>query len=169
MVPHPFFMPALLLNNAVDKDRIILNLGLIDDVDATYLNGVFVGKTGTFPDDTQGYNSGYNSLCYEDRSYFASVKKTNLNLNGDNVIAIRVYDGRNDGGMLGSIPELCVMDMSHALGLTCTISNNTIDVRISNKTDNELDLKLDLKEERENLNFTTNITTENHYCLVKRD
>ena len=156
-----FFMPALLLNNAVDKDRIILNLGLIDDVDATYLNGVFVGKTGTFPDDTQGYNSGYNSLCYEDRSYFASVKKTNLKLDGDNVIAIRVYDGRNDGGMLGSIPELAVMDMSHALGLTCTISNNTIDVRISNKTVNELDLKLDLKEERENLNFKTTISSEN--------
>ncbi len=152
-----FFMPASLLNTAVDKDRILLNLGLIDDVDATYLNGVLIGKTGTFPDDPQGYNS----LCYEDRSYFASVKKTNLNLDGDNVIAIRVYDGRNDGGMLGSIPELCVMDMSHALGLTCTISNNTIDVRISNKSINELDLKLDLKEERGNLNFKTTISSEN--------
>jgi len=152
-----FFMPASLLNNAVDKDRIILNLGLIDDVDATYLNGVLVGKTGTFPDDTQGYNS----LCYEDRSYFASVKNTSLNLNGDNVIAVRVYDGRNDGGMLGSIPELCVMDMSHALGITSIISNNTIDVLVFNKTDNELDIKLDLKEERDNLNFKTKISSEN--------
>ena len=36
-------------------DRVVLDLGPIDDTDETWLNGVRVGKMGLFPEDPEGF------------------------------------------------------------------------------------------------------------------
>jgi len=78
----------------VDKDwqakDIILDLGLIDDVDETYVNGQSIGFTGLFPPD---YYSTYNVH----RKY--PIPAGILHEGKDNVIAVRVYDDGGFGGI----------------------------------------------------------------------
>jgi len=66
-----------------------LELGRLDDADETYLNGVLVGRTGAFP-------PSYESAWQAYRRY--TVPPEALNWGGENVLAIRVYDGGGDGG-----------------------------------------------------------------------
>jgi sialate O-acetylesterase len=74
-----------------DNGLNFLNLGFIDDVDEVYLNGKLIGETGKFPPE---YRSAYNVF----RSY--PVFKKDLNKNGENVIAVRVYDDQQQGGIV---------------------------------------------------------------------
>ena len=66
-----------------------LELGRLDDADEIYLNGVLIGRTGTFP-------PSYQSAWQAYREY--PVPPAALNWGGENVLAIRVYDGGGDGG-----------------------------------------------------------------------
>ena len=66
-----------------------LELGRLDDADETYLNGTLIGHTGAFPPT---YQSAWQSF----RRY--AVPPAALNWGGENVLAIRVYDGGGPGG-----------------------------------------------------------------------
>jgi hypothetical protein len=69
----------------------ILKLGYIDDADEVYINGNFIGGSGSFPPD---YETAYN----EERRY--PVPQRFLKLGGENLIAVRIYDARLEGGIL---------------------------------------------------------------------
>jgi hypothetical protein len=69
---------------------VALELGRIDDVDTTFVNGVPVGQRGEFP---PGYRSEWQTF----RRY--PVPGEALNWGGENVLAIRVYDGGGGGGL----------------------------------------------------------------------
>jgi opacity protein-like surface antigen len=82
-----FSLPAQ--DAASPRRTIALELGRLDDVDATFINGVRVGGTGEFPPNYQSAWQAY-------RRYPVPVDA--LNWGGENVLAIRVYDGGGDGG-----------------------------------------------------------------------
>jgi hypothetical protein len=67
-----------------------LELGRIDDTDETFVNGVKVGQTGTFP---PGYRGAWEAF----RRYV--IPEGVLHWGGENTIAIRVYDGGGAGGL----------------------------------------------------------------------
>src|SRR2546421_3126642 len=69
---------------------VYLELGKIDDVDETFLNGVKLGETGAFPPN-------YRSEWQAYRRYPIPVDA--LNWGGENVLAVRVYDGTGPGGI----------------------------------------------------------------------
>lgn len=66
-----------------------LELGRLDDVDETFVNGVKVGQRGDFP---PAYRSEWQTF----RSY--PLPGDLLEWGGENVVAIRVFDGGGDGG-----------------------------------------------------------------------
>ncbi|WP_225335354.1 family 16 glycoside hydrolase [Halomicrobium urmianum] len=70
---------------------ITLRVGKIDDVDETFFNGTKVGQTGTFPEN------GYETAWDASREY--TVSSETVDYGGENVIAIRVYDGASGGGL----------------------------------------------------------------------
>ncbi len=73
------------------KDKALyMRLGRIDDVDQVFVNGKLIGTSGAFPPE---YETAYNL----DRNYMIPISC--LNIPGDNVIAIRVYDEKLGGGM----------------------------------------------------------------------
>lgn len=78
---------------------ITLELGYIDDVDEVYVNGHLVGSTGAFP---PGYFTAYNAY----RKY--NVPDEYLNINGDNVIAVRVYDAELSGGIISGMQQIVI-------------------------------------------------------------
>jgi hypothetical protein len=84
-----WYRKKLFLPSVSNKQTLFLHLGHIDDVDEVYLNGQLIGKTGEFPPN---YVTAYNW----DRDYIIPIGL--LRQNGDNIIAIRVYDAEGDGG-----------------------------------------------------------------------
>jgi sialate O-acetylesterase len=69
---------------------LLLKLGKVDDVDEVYVNGAFVGFSGTFPPH---YITAYNI----DRQY--PISSSIFKAGADNVIAVRVYDSQLQGGI----------------------------------------------------------------------
>lgn len=73
-----------------DYYNLQLNLGYIDDSDQVFFNGVLIGYSGTFPPN---FNTAYNAK----RAYHIPNE---LIRDGENVIAIRVYDTVLGGGII---------------------------------------------------------------------
>ncbi len=73
------------------EQRIILELGYIDDVDEVFFNGQKIGQTGSFPPN---YSSAYNSF----RKY--EVPNDLIRTDAQNTIAVRVYDSQIAGGIV---------------------------------------------------------------------
>ena len=69
----------------------IWSLGYIDDVDQTFINGNLIGVSGGFPNS---YRTAYNAF----RKYF--IPKEYLSDDGENIIAVRVYDDELEGGIM---------------------------------------------------------------------
>lgn len=67
-----------------------LNLGFIDDCDEVFVNGYLVGFSGSMPPK---FHTAYNT----ERNY--SLPPNVINYNGDNIIAIRVFDVTISGGI----------------------------------------------------------------------
>jgi hypothetical protein len=79
-----------------DNDKMVLLMGKIDDIDQVFINGTFVGSTGTFPmrsHDDVSVNGEYEAF----RGYY--IPDGLLKKNQKNVIAVRVLDTGGDGGI----------------------------------------------------------------------
>ena len=76
---------------AVGGGTALLHLGRIDDADEVYVNGAFVGATGGMP---PAYYSAYDAI----REY--PIPPGVLDLSGENVITVRVYDRTGEGGIV---------------------------------------------------------------------
>lgn len=83
-----------------------LILGFIDDIDETYLNGHMIGRSGSFP---PRYRTAYNS----NRRYH--IPNEAINFNGDNVIAVRVFDEHLSGGIVSGRPGIYASEGSEEL------------------------------------------------------
>jgi hypothetical protein len=81
-----------------------LRLGVIDDVEEVYVNGHFIGFSGSFPPN---YISAYNVF----RQYHLPAEF--LNPSGDNIIAVRVFDGELAGGITRG--EVAIVEMTDVL------------------------------------------------------
>jgi sialate O-acetylesterase len=81
-----FRLPA-----GAEKKALYLRLGCIDDVSEIYLNSELIGIFGSFPPD---FITAYNT------EIVLSIPQNALNVSGDNVIAVRVYDDGLGGGIV---------------------------------------------------------------------
>lgn len=82
------------------KKAFVIDLGFVDDCDETFLNGKLVGKIGTMPCDPEGYEGKYNFS----RHYL--VKPSLVRWGKENIIAVRVYNGGDPGGIFGGPAKL---------------------------------------------------------------
>lgn len=73
------------------EERYYLDLGYIDDCDEVYLNGKLVGVSGSMPPK---FKTAYNN----ERRYVLNNEV--INFKGNNIIAIRVFDVVNAGGLI---------------------------------------------------------------------
>jgi sialate O-acetylesterase len=79
------------LPSGAENKTIYLRLGCADDVSEVYFNGTLIGITGSFPPDCM---TAYNT------EIVLSVPRKVLNVSGDNIIAVRVYDDQLVGGIV---------------------------------------------------------------------
>ena len=88
---YAFYRKKFTIPSAYKGRMLYLNMGYIDDVDAVYFNGNKIGSTGSFPPD---YSTAYNA----ERIYF--IPEQYINFDGDNTIAVKVYDSYDQGGIV---------------------------------------------------------------------
>ena len=87
------------LEQEFNKDRMVLVLGKIDDIDQVFVNGVLIGQSGEFKPET--VNERSNSWL-QIRGYY--LPENLLKTNEKNLIVVRVYDAMQGGGIYsGSI------------------------------------------------------------------
>ena len=103
------FMPPQAWQEQDEHGFLLLRLGTIDDADITYFNGELIGATGTMPPD---YQTGY----YTTRFY--RIPTTLVSWGEPNVLAIRVYDAQNQGGMTRGPYVLSVPDIQDVLDVS---------------------------------------------------
>ena len=88
-------IPRTLLEKSDLKETVDFIMGKIDDADEVYLNGKLIGKTGRFPSDPKGYEGKWNTL----RQYRVKANSDLVKWDADNVLAVRVYNAGDPGGM----------------------------------------------------------------------
>lgn len=77
--------------SSLNKNQVyFLNLGKIDDVDEAYVNGKLIGRSGCFPPE-------FKTAYIINRRYY--IPSALINYDGNNVIAVRVYDDVLNGGI----------------------------------------------------------------------
>lgn len=81
--------------NATDKTMVVL-MGKIDDIDQVYINGTFVGETGTFP-SRSGQPASSDQHYRAFRGYYFPTSL--LKKGQKNTIAVRVLDTGSEGGI----------------------------------------------------------------------
>ena len=92
---YGWYRKSFKIDRSLDRDRLILSLGKIDDYDETYFNGVRIGRTGRFP--AHKYADRNNPFYDDDRFY--TIPSSLIRWNDINVVAVRVYDTWRDGGI----------------------------------------------------------------------
>jgi sialate O-acetylesterase len=88
---YAFYRKKINISSTYKGRMLYLNMGYIDDVDEVYLNGQKIGSSGGFPPN---YNTAYNA----ERVYF--IPEHDINFDGPNLIAVKVYDSYNEGGIV---------------------------------------------------------------------
>ncbi len=117
-----------------------VTLGRIDDVDRTWFNGRVIGSTGRFPDS-------YSPAYLTTRVY--RIPAALLRPDADNVLAVRVYDGKSQGGMLEGKCRLAVttlddlIDVSLDLGRGDGVFTDNEGMPIAAKVRNEARAEVD--------------------------
>lgn len=88
---YAFYRKKTTISSAHKGRMLYLYLGYIDDVDEVYLNGHKIGSTGGFPPN---YVTAFNA----ERIYF--LPEEYINFDGTNLIAVKVYDSYQAGGIV---------------------------------------------------------------------
>jgi len=95
---YAWYRQKFYITNNIKNKSVYISLGYIDDVDEVYLNGHLIGSSGSFPPN---YRTAYNAF----RKY--PVSPNYFNTDEENVIAVRVYDAQQFGGIVSG--EISVM------------------------------------------------------------
>ena len=89
---YAWYRKTFTAGKLLKNEPVYLMMGIIDDVDEVFVNGHLVGKSGSFPPD-------FKTAYYQQRRYLIPYEI--LNFNGKNTIAVRVFDQRQAGGIIG--------------------------------------------------------------------
>lgn len=89
---YGFYRKDVTVPSSFKGRMLYLVLGYIDDVDEVYFNGHKIGSTGSFPPK---YTSAYNA----ERKYY--LPEEYIHFDAQNVIAVKVYDSQQEGGIVG--------------------------------------------------------------------
>lgn len=93
------------LENKFPDQRMVLLLGRIDDLDMVYLNGVLIGQSGDFEEETVHQRSDMYKVS---RGYY--IPPEVLNHNGNNVLVVKVLDYTGLGGIWDGTIGLITQD-----------------------------------------------------------
>ncbi len=108
-------IPSSLKKHSYFKDTLVIFLGKIDDRDQTWLNGKPLGQNGITVDAGTKFSDtipNQGETWATPRKYALPVNDPRIKWDGDNVLAIRVFDRGGLGGLYGPAPYISMRDIS---------------------------------------------------------
>jgi len=129
---HMIIQPSL-KKNSLWKDSLRIFLSKIDDACEVYLNAILIGKSGSFPDEKNGYITTWNKT----QEIHISSTHPNLNWGGENILSVRVYDGGGAGGIFGAVPFASMLDLIDGMTI-----NNSEPVKFLSNTEGKKTISL---------------------------
>jgi sialate O-acetylesterase len=87
-----WYRKSFMYQTTAGDEKMVILLGKIDDIDQVYINGILVGSTGDFKNES---STGQDWTAF--RGYY--IPDGVLKKNQKNVIAVRVIDTSGDGGI----------------------------------------------------------------------
>jgi len=106
-------IPVSYKTNSFWKDSVRIFLGKVDDACEVYLNAMKIGKSGSFPDEKEGYQTAWNKKL----EFHIAANNQFLNWGGENIVSVKVYDGGGPGGMFGSTPYVSMIDLVDGINI----------------------------------------------------
>lgn len=103
---YAWYRKSFTLPSSIEENNLYISLGYIDDVDEVYLNGKLIGFSGSFP---PYFHTAYRAY----RRYPIPIEY--LNSDGVNVISVRVYDSKIDGGIIAGKIGIMIDDSESQL------------------------------------------------------
>jgi len=88
---YGWYRTSFMMTKEMRSKELYLIFGYISDVDQVFINGKLIGFTGNFPPD-------FYPAHEAKRRY--PIPDDYLNMNGKNVIAVRVYNHQMEGGII---------------------------------------------------------------------
>ena len=92
-----WYRKSFTLHENLAGKKLVLILGMIDDIDQTFVNGKLVGSVGDWNFDLVPTSFNQNNEWETLRGYY--IPDNLLQLGKENTISVRVYDGYIDGGI----------------------------------------------------------------------
>ncbi|MBN2103779.1 glycoside hydrolase [bacterium] len=89
-----WYRKTVTVPESMKKDKVILVLGRIDDFDEVYFNSIRIARHRSMPNRIETIHS---DAWQQERFYYVPLHI--IRWNADNVIAVRVYDSINTGGI----------------------------------------------------------------------
>ena len=86
---YAVYSKKIIVSEKLASQRLVLLAGRIDDTDMVFINGKYVGQTGSFNEWTGDYYREF-------RNYFIPPNRFKP---GENILEIRVHDSGGDGGI----------------------------------------------------------------------
>ena len=96
---YAWYRKKIFFNKNLSNKKLILVLGKIDDMDEIYFNGVRIGRTGVFPPEKYAKENMNSSNPYYNKIRYYFIPQYLIRWDKENVIALRVYDIWNFGGI----------------------------------------------------------------------
>ncbi|MGQ1890513.1 beta galactosidase jelly roll domain-containing protein [Thermophagus sp. OGC60D27] len=105
---YAWYRKSITIPGDAQQMQLYLSLDRIDDVNEVYFNGTRIGQTGGFPPK---FETAYNiQVVYPIPSHL-------IQYDGNNTIAIRVYDDGEEGGLVGTELKLGYDENTQLLAL----------------------------------------------------
>ncbi|HEX7493347.1 MAG TPA: beta galactosidase jelly roll domain-containing protein [Bacteroidales bacterium] len=93
---YAWYRKSFVFKTTNGTEKMVLLMGKIDDIDQVYINGTFVGSTGTFP-SRRGDNESTGQEWQAFRGYY--IPDGLLKKDQKNIISVRVLDTGGEGGI----------------------------------------------------------------------
>ncbi|MFK7971167.1 MAG: beta galactosidase jelly roll domain-containing protein [Bacteroidia bacterium] len=126
---YAWYRKTFKVGNDLGDKALMLVLGYIDDADEVYLNGELIASSGAFPPH-------FKTAYEQERLY--PLRHDMLRKNEENVIAVRIYDGHFEGGIIrGDVGIFSILNQKEPdLNLTGRWMFRTGDLNYIPVTDN---------------------------------
>ena len=146
-------LPPGIRTNSLWKDSLRIFLAKVDDVCEVFWNGTKIGRSGSFPEDTEGYKTTWNKKL----EFHLSANSAFINWSGENLLSVRVYDGGGAGGIFDEVPYVNMIDLIDGITI-----NNSADVQFLSPGKAKKDISLDNSSPQK-------ITGTLHYSVIDVD
>ena len=113
-------IPTSIKTNSLWKDSLRIHLAKIDDCDEVYLNGKLISKSGSLPEEKNGYQTTWNKI----QEIHLATSDPMIKWDKENIIAVKVYDGGGGGGIFGSIPYINLLDLIDGVKIKASNTQN---------------------------------------------